>query len=442
MAPPAGQVVLWVDTDAPLAAAGSPPSLDEPLPLFDHIRVDVAPPGASTPCDGCNNDFALDADAFDAGKVSFGIAPPAGAPGWTARVRLYLGRFSIAGEPDPETSLDTTVALPVIAADGVVEAGILLLTDDVGRRLGATAPIDPTPGPRGPSLVGTWAGASRTTCAGAPPSGMACVPGGAFWMGGPGDHVVPGAPTTWHRLVVLSPFFLDDSELSVAAARALGLDPSYVFDWSGSSGGSSSLDWCTYTTAPGPRDALPVTCVTQVGAASLCQARGLVLPSEAQLEYAMGGARMQPYVWGRDTPACDDAVWGRNGAGITSTFTPQTCFSFTAHALHPLDGTEAPGRGARDRLVLATGTLLDLNGNVAEWALDAYQDRTEPCWAKAGVLRDPVCRDPSPSQGLQAVTRGGNWLQGGVYLEADERSELKTDETGIGTGLRCAKAGR
>src|SRR5690606_2650586 len=59
--PPIGQVRLAIDTDAPLPPPpGEVLGPAEPAPLFDSLRVDVYPPGASEPCAGCSRTFGLD----------------------------------------------------------------------------------------------------------------------------------------------------------------------------------------------------------------------------------------------------------------------------------------------------------------------------------------------------------------------------------------------
>jgi formylglycine-generating enzyme required for sulfatase activity len=442
--PPVGQVVVHVDTDAPVPSeSGGAPTWDAPIPLLDRLRVEVYPPGASSPCDGCTNEVTVTYESLAASDVSFGVVPGASS-GWVARVRLTVQRFELAtGDVDPDTTLDTFVALPPVADGEVAHVTVVLSTDDVGNTVGSLqAPVDPTPGPAGPSLVGTWPDAARTGCSGTAPQGSVCVPGGAYWMGASSDHLVPGTSRTWHRLIVLSPFWLEQSEVSVAEARDLGINTRSVAPWSGGTSGNQEQDFCTYSDTPTERDSLPVNCVEWEAAQELCYQRGGALPTEAQLEYASGGALAQPYPWGFDEPQCEEAVWGRNGAGIYSLDVPFLCRKDT-NTMRPLGGPEPAGSGARDFLDLPGGKVFDLAGNVNEMAEDVFQLAADPCWAPHAVLRDPRCTQPAPgAQTLSHTLKAGGWKLGGSYLEAGHRQELQTGLVFPDAGFRCAwKAG-
>jgi sulfatase modifying factor 1 len=441
--PPRAQVLLHVDTDGPVATAFGPPDpWTTPVPLFDRLRVDAYPPGASQPCAGCSNEFTVDADQFAASDVSFGVAVGAGERGWIARVRLTVQRFElVSGDPDPNTTIDTYLALPV-ANDGVVtDVSVILSTDSTGTSSGSlTAPTPAVAGPPGASVVGTWPNAQRTTCTTPRPQGAACVPGGAYWMGISSDHFVDGADPTWRRLVVLSPFWLDETEVTVGVARQRGLfDPDI---WSGSNAGFQEIDWCTYTPdAPTPRDPLPVACISWIEASAYCKMFGGVLPSDAQVAYAAGGALGMPYPWGRDPPSCTEAIWGRDGYGYFDTETPSIC-RVSTNFMAPLGGPEPPGHGTRDVVQLSTtDRIVDLAGNVGEYLRDAYEGRDGPCWSPAGILRDPVCIEAKDPPDNVSVLEGG-WSVGTGQLEGEARSLSPADSFDPGVGLRCAYPGR
>jgi len=435
--PATGQILLYLDTDAPVVPAdGHAPSLTEPLPLFDRARVDVLGADGGAACASCTLDVVVTADDFSAGKVSLGIATPQGASGYSARVRLYVDRFTPSGQdPNVDSTIDVTFPLPPVPASGALVVTAFLDTATAGQ---PQAGMVLAPGAPSPSQVGTWPAAARADCSAVPPPGMVCVPGGALWMGPPTDEVLDGTVSGWHRIAVLSPYFLDASEVTVAEARAGHIDPTQVASWDGRSTGASLLDWCTYVDAPGVRDDLPVNCVSPAGAQAFCRGAGGDLPTEAQLEYAMGGLQMQPYVWGDDPPACADAVWGRNGAGLTQETEPTTCFDPTAS--RPIDGPEPAGWAGRDRLVMPTGTILDLNGNLLEITRDAYEEQTGGCWSQPGPMQDPVC-PTAPGRSLLAF-RGGAWFDGQATLQAGSRGGNGPYDGDIYLGFRCARAAR
>ena len=439
--PARGQVLLHVDTDAPVLSQNPQSSaFAVPIPLFDRIRFDVLPPAGET-CSACSQDFAVTSEKFTTGAVSIGVPLPPGDAGWQTRVRLYPVRLEQpSGDPDPAAVIDVTVALPSIAPTGVVDVTVFLSTDTAGQPRGQDTPEVPAAGPPGPSAVGTWADAVRTGCSGQVPAGMVCVPGGAFWMGAPRDHAVPNTDPGWHRLVVVSPFFLDQTEVTVAAWRAVDATDPGVSGWSGGSTGSALEDWCTAGATAGPREALPLNCITALGARHYCQRRGGDLPTEAEFEYVIGGLGMTPYPWGTEIPQCADAVWGRNGVGVTLHFVPQACLK-DSQALATLGGPEKPGWGKRDAIALPGGTIVDLAGNIGEWARDRFQLTSEPCWSPLGLLHDPSCADVSPSLGSTNVYRGGAWTYGGTSLEASSRSPIALGIADVDIGMRCMKPG-
>jgi formylglycine-generating enzyme required for sulfatase activity len=423
-----GQIVLYVDTDAPVPSPGGPPA------LFDRVRIEVFEPGASEPCGACVNTFDLDADLLRQKKASIGVAPRENTDGYRARVRLYLRTLTTGdGDPDPTATIDVTVRLPPIAAEGKVELTVPLHVDDVGVPVGSPeTPVAPIAGAPAASEVGAWSGAQRVPCAGDPKPDEACVPGGAFWIGTE-DTVIdalPGQDALGPHLVVMSPFFLDKTEVTVAAARAAGGAPQ---PWTGSSAGNDVLDYCTFTRAPGPHENFPANCLSWAEARKICKARGKDLPTEAQYEYAASGLAGHRYVWGEDAPECADAVWGRSGYGAFAAIAP--CRPDT-----PPGGPTDVGSGARDRLELPTGVILDLAGNVSEWALDDWNRHDGKCWASPGLYSDPLCRGSSPD-GLAHPVRGGEWLVTAGQITRSERVGaillLLTPET----GFRCARAG-
>jgi formylglycine-generating enzyme required for sulfatase activity len=229
---------------------------------------------------------------------------------------------------------------------------------------------------------------------------------------------------------VLSPFFMSSTEVTVRDYRAkIATPPGQV--WTGSSAGSNTLDWCTYTTSPGPFEVLPINCVTRDEAAAYCEALGAALPTEAQFEYVDGGLVGNVFPWGRDEPSCSDAAFGRSGWGVLQ------AVDSPCKPADPPGAPVPPGTSARDRLDLPGGTIFDLAGNMGEWTRDAWNRIGEPCWDRAQVHRDPACTTPSPADGPLVVRRGGDWVEPATYMVASTRFALDATFANIQTGFRC-----
>jgi formylglycine-generating enzyme len=437
------QVVLHFETDAPLPLNGMEElGAEKPAALFDRLRVDVFAPGASTPCDGCTNEFEVDTSVFQDHRASIGLAPPVGVAGYRARVRLFKAGFSdSSGQPDPSSSIDVVVALPVMTEGNVVERTVNLATDDVGQPRGTlTEPIEAASGkPAGESRVGTWASARRVGCAGPEPPGSACIRGGAVWLGDPNSPGFLLAVTATNvqiespepRLVVLSPFYLQLTETTVAQFRAEKLD--YNGGWSGSRSGENIGDWCTYTVAPGPYDAMPLNCVSAYEATAYCTAKGAALPTEAQFAYASGALVGRPYVWGRDAPSCTDAVYGRAGWGVLENIVSPCRPDEKEKPGHFAE----PGSGKLDRLRVGRNEIVDLAGNLTEWTSDFWNRLEEPCWQRRGIYRDPRCGSMSTLDGELIVVRGGNWTSPFNMMQSTKRRGIQAKEKSVSAGFRC-----
>ena len=433
LAPPT-QVLLYVDTDAPLPPApGETPSVDEHPALFDTLRVDIIGPGALEPCPSCTREFAIDRTTFAAGEASFGVLVEPSKPGYRVRLRLFRTRYRTGGEPSPTGSVDVYLRLPPVPAGLVETRHVLLPTSAVANPIGALdAPIDPLPGPVNQSAVGTWI--TRTSCAGAPQPGEVCIPGGAYWMGNP--QVDRGTLHNYgleeqlrvneQRLVVISPFFLDATERRVA-----DFPTSPFAAWSGSDAGTAWDDFFTWSGDPDHAERA-LNGVLYEEAQSHCKERGRDLPTEAQFEYVASGLRGDDYVWGNTLPECDDAVWGRGGKGIYA------IHPFTCNPELELGRPLPPGSALRDRLVLPDGSeVVDLNGNVSEWMADGFAPQESACWPE-GVLIDPFCADTTSYPDVRPV-RGGAWAFPPVGLNSSLRGAERTNLANPGIGFRCAR---
>jgi formylglycine-generating enzyme required for sulfatase activity len=449
------QVLLHIDTDALLPP---PPGValqaDEPLALFDTLRVDVFDAGDSEPCEGCSRTFALDQALVAAGEASIGIAAnPDEAR--RVRLRLYASDASLDGalpeHPDggpPASVIDLVAELPPAGDEGAVSASAVLFTANVGLPQGSLEdPIRLHASPPVASVVGSWSGAQRVDCALPPPAGRVCVPGGAYWMGNPAAvGLGVGDAADQRRLVVMHPFYIDATEVTVEAYReAVNANPELTPELStnaiGPNAGNAWRDYCTFTTAPGNHEQQPVVCVDWQDARSYCQIHGGDLPSEAQLEYVASGLRGRRFVWGSDLPACDDAVLARYGFGLFAIDNED----FSCTPLVPPGGVELVGSvsARRDRLELAGGVVYDLVGNASEWTVDDWNRQDEACWSGGGVYVDPRCQGASPKDGPLHTYRLGSYTVGARQAMAATRFALVGEPgiNGIDLGFRCVSPG-
>lgn len=190
--PPPGQIVVTVDTDAPVPSARDAPlALTRLSPLVDRARIEVLVDG--NPLAGSSRDFALDEQLLRDQKLSFGVVPAPHDDAVAVRVRLFRADRVHAGEPAPGTTLDTVVTLPPVPTDGITEVSVVLRVDDFGRRVG---PIPASPGRPAASSVGTWRGGHHQTCGGAP-SGRCAFPAARSSWGIPSSGAGPSRTTSW-----------------------------------------------------------------------------------------------------------------------------------------------------------------------------------------------------------------------------------------------------
>ncbi len=418
-APAEGQLLVFVTTDAPVGPSGV-------TALFDRMRVEMFLPGEQQPCVGCSREFSLDDDRMVRGEASFGFFPRVHTPGHRARVRLFRSGGTASGEPRRASTLASTVVLPEVAGDGVLELTVVLRLSDLARPRGSLeAPVAAEPGRPTPGTVGSFPGAAVAACATAAREDEACVPGGAFWMGNPRIDVLDAreADGTSERVVVLSPFFLDRAEVTVAQMRAARVarvidDPVEA---------TPSRPACIYTAEIGNDDERPVNCLSWQRARAYCAKVGKRLPTEAEYEYAASALASRAFPWGHDLPACADAVHGGGGGGkCPASRRPSTA-----------------GAGARDRVTFGGAVIVDLAGNLRELVADRFRRGDEPCWGE-GVLVNPVCEPDPPDTKIARSVRGGSYRDEGTLLRAALRSFIEDERFAISelVGFRCARDAR
>lgn len=439
--PPAGQVVLYVDTDAIVREApgtATDPSLLSPM--IDRARFEVLRDGQPLP--NSARDVPIDAAMLRERRVSFGIVPPPGIASAGVRIRLFRADRVLGPEPDAGVTLDTTVALPPVAEDGIVELNVVLKTDDFGLRVG---PIAPAAGRPERSLVGTWRGGRRVQCPDGARPGEACVPGASFFFGNPQFR---GRTTTSdisdERLVFVSPFFIDVTEVTVEAFRAV---------WPELAGRvpeptrKDADPFCTWTLAPEiDNERRALACVPWATADAYCAAVGKTLPTEAQIELVTSGLGEEwAFPWGNDEPDCTTAVWGMAGIPGASLDAIQRGADQCRQVRTDKPGPLPPGQGLGDKIsssVLRSAggvEVQDLGGNLGEWVRDAWTRPSDPYWSAVRPMVDPLSTVPNATDGDLRPVRGGDWASTALTTRAGFRRKRPATEQSPLVGFRCAR---
>ena len=237
----------------------------------------------------------------------------------------------------------------------------------------------------------------------APPAGRIAIPAGRFTMG---RDASPEADQTPAHTVVLDPFWLDATLVTVADFRAFVAATGHVtsaeqqgvgktawegmdeWAWARVDGASWRQPWGTERPVP-QRDDEPVVMVSWEDAEAYCRARGARLPTEAEWEGAMRAGARGRFPWGEE-PTLPSGRYGLN---------------FWQGADH-LHNTREDGylylSPVRAFPPNAWG-LYDPVGNVWQWVADWYAEDT---YARHGAL----AHNPTgPTEGTKKVGRGGSW---------------------------------
>lgn len=451
-APPRPQLVVVIDTDAPLEGQTYANPAISPDAVIDTLRVDLQDAEGG----------AYEQESFvapDPGDwpISFGIATPeqGGAEPVTLRLRAFRRGLATSTlvdgvavlEPRPEIAIDRVVELP-LSQDGVRTVLVRLSFDCLGTppSEGTTcidaARRDAAPGEgieelADDELPATLAGsaplAREIPCEAPPRDGAACVAGG---------FLVLGDPTLWGvadgfledalplRPAVVSPFQIDTTEVTVGRFRAL-LAAGAAFAEMPLLQDTliSGREYCSFLGDADPtNDQLPLNCVSWETASAICEALGGALPTEAQWEHAARGrGQARDYPWGDAAPRCCAVSASRSifqgperecGEGVGGG--PEEVASHASGAM--CDGLMDASRDG----------VLDLGGSVSELLRDKLRPYGHACWG-TGILRDPVCADP---EATGHAARGGNWSSPlTTTLSAMRRSAVELWAT---DGLRCA----
>ncbi|MCA9705206.1 MAG: SUMF1/EgtB/PvdO family nonheme iron enzyme, partial [Myxococcales bacterium] len=227
------------------------------------------------------------------------------------------------------------------------------------------------------------------------------IPGGTFTMGASpgelGQHDREGPP---HE-VTLSSFYL---------ARAPVTNAQYALFLEANPAVPEPPAWERDRYAQ-PQQ--PVVGLTWDEAKAYCDWAGLVLPTEAQWEYAARAGSTTAYWFGDEAEDLERFGW----------------FA---------DNTGARERGPEHGRAHSVGTkgqnqwgLLDVHGNVMEWTADVHEPYTTPVRARDGSRRGSAGRAPR-------VVRGGSWFTTADYARSAFRATLSPEVRDRLVGLRPA----
>lgn len=225
--------------------------------------------------------------------------------------------------------------------------------------------------------------------------GMVRIPGGRFTMGSDEKKAPPNERPA--RTVVLAPFWIDRTEVTVGAYRA-------CVDKGACPRPARSSASCTYDIGD-PN--LPVSCVPWTSAQTYCLAVGRRLPREVEWEMAARGPTPIKYPWGGNSAAgCSTAVT------LIGDTTQRSCSG------------KKPARVASRPSGMSPYGVYDMSGNVEEWVADWYGETVS---------------DLSPRAGASHVLRGGGWLTPPALAKTTSRNWGSAREMGPNVGFRCAK---
>ena len=154
-------------------------------------------------------------------------------------------------------------------------------------------------------------------------------------------------------------------------------------------------------------DRQPVVGVSWDEARAYCRWADLELPSEAQWEAAARGTDGRRYPWGDEEPDTSRACFGQD----RDSGKPEVVGKY------PLG--ESPFR------------TLDQAGNVWEWCLDTWDEKT---YKKRNSAKDPV----STKESSVRVVRGGAWFFPAGSLAAANRAGYGSSDRENRLGFRCA----
>jgi formylglycine-generating enzyme len=438
-AEPFGTVIIELDTDLPVPRLASRARID----IHREDGTWIASRDVSL---RSRDEFPATFSVFSSDTarvvvVRVRLSPEAAVVDYRGERRLIADGVDITPlrEPDPGLAIDRLVRVAI--EHGVERRTSIFLG---GECAGVVADLDAHQSCTSEPRTGTF---GDTTAAVVPRPGEVAIAGKAFILGSRdivneillGGVFVSSAPP---RLVVVSPFVIDRTEVTVGryrAAVARGFAKGRPTDpvinpvpIPIASEGRFNDRFCTLTVeGDTSRDAMPLNCMSFGLARAFCQFEGGDLPTEAEWELAAAASNRPTkttFPWGDYKASCAAAVFGRMDL---SSAEHGLCSNGGAAPIGP-----APvNTGSED---VTPDGVHDLAGNVAEWTLDVYGPYDGPCWAKL-PQRDPVCLSDD-RRAFQTV-RGGSFAGPHNTLVATVRKAFDPDLPYPGFGFRCVRHG-
>lgn len=147
----------------------------------------------------------------------------------------------------------------------------------------------------------------------------------------------------------------------------------------------------------------------------------ILLPTEAQWEFAARGASSSPFPWGDESLGYDEQSQANYRWGDASPGEPSPVGAFA--------------RGCRR---VGADFVADLAGNVWEWCLDAWRTPEDPSW------NDDDRTDPCYDGVREAmrIIRGGSWYVRASVLRSSSRIRLYPGERCPDVGFRLCRISR
>lgn len=226
---------------------------------------------------------------------------------------------------------------------------------------------------------------------------MVAIPGGSFTMGSSdvekGRDADEGPPKT----VKLSPFWIGAFEVTFDEYDAFAKDEDFPQSQTDADAITRpSPPYIDLTLGMGKQGGFPANSMSQYGALMYCNwlykktGNFYRLPTEAEWEYACRSGKSTPYPFGNDTTGLSDYAWYKSNSGNK----------------YQKTGLKKPNQFG----------LYDMMGNVAEWALDQYD---ENYFQDAETSMDnPVVK---PTERQPRTLKGGNYQDEAEGLRSANR---------------------